>query len=123
MTEPTKLKLYVFSYIGNVVRGEFANVAICLVEISDSPDRFIAFDITRNWSRIQAFFPQADTAAVRNWCVALKDDVLQPGRTQDSLNFLESLSGTVSVSVQEKAMLTSKPPAEEMQSLVALYLD
>lgn len=122
MTDPTKFKFYVFRYLDNVVSGEFVNLAICLVEDSEHPDRFVGFKTVQDWARLKAFFPQADVENLKSWCHSLSSDIHQAKRSADLCRALEDSSGNIEVSVTSQAVLSHSEPEAEMRFLADAYL-
>jgi hypothetical protein len=122
MTDETKFKLYLFRYTGNIVSGEFVNLAVCLVEDSDYPGRFVGFEVLKDWSRLKGFFPDADVNFLKSWCHNLADDIRQAKRSADLFQTLENSSGSIDVSVESRAVLSHKQPEAEMKFLTDSYL-
>jgi hypothetical protein len=122
MSEATKFKLYVFRYSDNVISGESANLAICLVEDSDHPDRFVGFEIIKDWSRVKGFFPNADVEFLKSWCHDLANQLNQAKGSADLFSTLENCSGNIAVSVDSQALLSHKRPNVEMKFLTHSYL-
>jgi len=122
MTDEIKFKLYVFRYSGNIVSGEFVTLAICLVEDSDHPDRFVGFEAMKNWSRLKGFFPKADVEFLKSWCRNLADEIRKAKRSVELFQTLENSSGSIDVSVELRAVLSHKQPEAEMKFLTNSYL-
>ena len=123
MTERRNYILMVFRYIENIVREEFVNLAVCLVEDRDAADSFAGFVPTQNWERIQAFFPQADISFLREWCAATLHYV--ESHADPNKVLIEKLSvidGNISVVVHKRGMQTANSPTDEMHELTKMYL-
>ena len=122
MTEPSKFTFYVFRYIDNIVSGEFVNLAICLVEDSDRPDRFIGFEVMQDWDRLKSFFPRADVGNLKSWCHNLSNDLRQTKQSSDLIRTLENSSVNIEVFVESQAVLSHKQPETELRLLADTYL-
>src|SRR5258706_13404085 len=107
MTEPSKFTLYVFRYVDNVVNGEFVNLALALVEVSDSLDRFVGFEVMQNWARLKAFFPNADVGNIKSWCNNLSNDIQRPNDSAELFVTLENASTNIELTVESHAVLSN----------------
>jgi hypothetical protein len=122
MTEPSKFTLYLFRYVDNVVSGEFVNLAIALVENSDSLDRFVGFKVMKDWARLKQFFPRADVDNLRSWCNNLSNEIKRAECSADLLATLENASTNIDLKVESHAVLSHKATEAELTSLATSYL-
>ena len=118
--EPNKFKLYIFRYVDNVLRGESVNLAICLVEDSEHPPRFMGFETIQDWARVQSVFPMADIESLKSWCGGTARDLQQSNSLLELLSELENLS--TNITVHSQPLTSDKSPDVEMRVQAALHL-
>jgi Protein of unknown function (DUF3037) len=122
MPELRRFKLYIVRYVGSVINQEFVNIGVCLAEYSDGPQRFVGFKSLANWDRLQAFFPHAEVAFLKEWCAALRRQLDDRESRDVALEKLEASDSAISVFIETKAVLTREDPEVEMRTLVNMYL-
>jgi hypothetical protein len=116
------LKLYIFRYVQNVVSGEFANIAVCLVEDSPDPKRFICFETTNDWVALHRFFPDADIEFLRNWCRGVAAEIRATKTPEQLLSVLENLSTNIDVVVSRYQLTKDQGFEHEIRALISSYL-
>jgi len=121
--EPRKFWLYIIRYVGNVVRGEFVNMAVCLAEDGDGHDRFVGFECLKNWDRLQGFFPSADSVFLRGWCLEVGKELRSLERRDSALRQLSSEDTNISVFAETKAVETNSDPLQELHAVAQMYLE
>ena len=71
MASLRKCEFYVLRYLPDVVKGEFVNVGVVLLENSEGESAFSDMRLTRDWRRAQCFDPDIDIGLLQ----AFEDDL------------------------------------------------
>lgn len=122
MSEPRKFKLYVLRYIDDLIRQEFVNIGVCLVEYRDDPIKFVGARFLRDWGRLQAFFPRADVNFLRDWCAQVGRQLALEQAGNYAGDILDSLDSTISIFVEPKSIQTTADPSRELDTVASMYL-
>ncbi|HEY6249052.1 MAG TPA: DUF3037 domain-containing protein [Candidatus Angelobacter sp.] len=107
-------RFFVLRYVPDAVKNEFVNIGVVLLPPKGQPElRF-----TRDWSRVQALDPQADTELLE----AFRDELTGHGGEEWLLRRIEDSFSNVFQASESRACLTSSP-SQEADELARMYLD
>ena len=116
-----ELEIFLVRYVDKP-NGKFMNIAICMSEISDGPNRFLACKCTDGWEKLETLFPNADIALHKDWCEALQEDFCTPDKNRSVQERLEDCSSNIDVSTSRRSLNATDEPREEMRKLVRVHL-
>ncbi len=124
-------ELFLVRYVPDVVKGEFVNIGLALLE--EGNDGFTGVRFTRDWRRVRCVDPEADVELLESYEDELRR--LLESRAPEIINYRgsmsrrewlldqmrQSLSGALEVTSM-RAVLTESPPAE-LGKLAQTYLE
>ena len=122
MPELRRYKLYIVRYVDSPTHQEFVNIAVCLAEDSNAPQRFVGFESLSNWDRLQSFFPHADVAFLREWCEEVRGELNNHEKRDSVLQNLETMDSAISVFTETKAVETRADPHQALNTVANGYL-
>lgn len=64
MTDLRKCEFYVLRYVPDVVKGEFVNVGVVLLEAGEGETAFSDVRLTRDWRRVRCLDPDVDVTLI-----------------------------------------------------------
>jgi len=131
MTAFKQCEFFLLRYVPDVVKGEFVNVGVALLEQGD--DGFTDVRFTRDWRRVRCLDPEADIELLESYEAELRR--LLQSRLPEIINYRgpmsrrawllalmqESFAGTLEMAPLN-AILTESPQAE-IGKLAQLYLE
>ncbi|HLJ26946.1 MAG TPA: DUF3037 domain-containing protein [Candidatus Angelobacter sp.] len=107
-------KFFLLRYVPDAIRNEFVNIGLVLLSPHDPPELRFA----RNWSRVQALDPQADTELLD----AFRDELSQEGNQELIFTRIADSFSNILQASESKACLTAVP-AQEADELARIYLE
>jgi len=107
-------KFFLLRYVPDAVKNEFVNIGLVLLPPQAPPELRFA----RNWSRVQALDPQADTELLD----AFRDELSRESDKEMLLGKMEDSFSNALQTSEYKACLTAAP-AQEADELARIYLD
>jgi len=131
MTDFRQCEFFLLRYVPDVVKGEFVNVGVALLEQGD--DGFTDVRFTRDWHRVRCLDPEADIELLESYEAELRR--LLQSRLPEIINYRgptsrrawllalmqESFAGTLEMAPMS-AILTESPQAE-IGKLAQMYLE
>jgi Protein of unknown function (DUF3037) len=124
MGEPRQLEFFLLRYVPNVVKEEFVNIGLVLLEPVSREDGNYFADVrfTRSWRGVRCLDPQADVEML----MALEQDIR--GRLADRSDraaLLKMMEDSFSNAIQLAPMRSyvAEDPALEMETLASIYLE
>ena len=109
------VKVFLMSYLPHALKDERVNIAVLVIG-----DGFADMRVARDWNRVLAVDPEADTDLLTALTRDIRDKVRSGQREEILFTMQDSWSNTVQLSVG-KGCLTSDP-ASEIESLASEYL-
>jgi DUF3037 family protein len=131
MASYKQCEFFLLRYVPDVVKGEFVNVGVALLEQGD--DGFADVRFTRDWRRVRCLDPEADIELLESYETELRR--LLQSRQREIINYRgpmsrrdwllaqvqESFSGALDLAPMT-AVLTESPQAE-LGKIAQLYLE
>jgi hypothetical protein len=122
MAEKRQLEFFLLRYVPDVVKDEFVNIGVVMVEPAPDGKGFVDARFARDWKRVQRLDPGADLEMlealerdIRSSLTDVKDREALIKRIQDSFSNLVQISPTKGILAEE--------PALEIETLASLYLE
>lgn len=131
MADLKKCEFFLLRYVPDVVKGEFVNIGVALLEEGD--DGFTGVRFTRDWRRVRCLDPEAEVELLQSF----EDDLQRvlESRLPETINYRDamsrrawllgemhqSFSGALEVAPM-KAVFTESPRAE-LGKLAQVYLE
>jgi hypothetical protein len=133
MADLKQCEFYLLRYVPDVVKDEFVNLGVVLLETSDGDSAFTDVRFTRDWRRVRCLDPEADVELLESFEGELRR--LLQSRAHEAINYRPAMSrrdwllhliedsfSNVLQLTPGKAVLTESPP-EELGKLVQMYLE
>src|SRR5215471_18773412 len=114
MSQTQACTFFLLRYVPDAIKNEFVNIGLVLLPPQAQPE--IRFD--KNWSRLLALYPHADTDLLDGF----RNELSDPGNRESLLARMDESFSNVLQASGFKACLTSSP-AEEADKLAKLYLE
>jgi hypothetical protein len=122
MSGRRQLEFFLLRYVPDVVKDEFVNIGLVMVEPGANGSGFAEVRFTRDWRRVQCLDPQADVdmlaaleREIRGQLVTTKDRAALLRRLEDSFSNVIQLSPV-------KGCLAEDPVAE-IEAMASMYLE
>jgi hypothetical protein len=110
------VKIFVVSYVPQILRDRSANIAVVMVGEGFADVRF-----ARDWQGVLALDPEADTELLTELAREIRDKLRVPDQGEEMLRQMEdSWSNSIQISAG-KGCLT-KDPTAEIETLASQYL-
>jgi len=117
-----QLEFFLLRYVPDVVKDEFVNIGVMMLEPGGNGEGFADVRFTRDWRRVRCLDPQADVemlealeSEIRGQLQETHDRGMLMRRIEDSFSNVIQLSSA-------KGCL-AEDPAKEMTSLASIYLE
>src|SRR5579862_5232196 len=122
MTEHRQFEFYLIRYIPEPLRGEFINIGIILNEF-ESPAGNAVIRVTRNWSRLLCFDPEADVETLELLEADINSKFAQGRETIDALLYIlkDHLSNALQIS--ERNVALGADLNAEADRLMTIYVE
>lgn len=133
MADVKQCELYVVRYVPNVVKGEFVNIGVVLLETGGDPGGFTGVRFTRDWRRLRCMHADADvellealeeelSAKLQSWAPeVIHYKGAMPRREWLLREMEQSFSGALQLAAMN-AVRTESPQAE-MGVLSRIYVE
>jgi hypothetical protein len=113
-----QLEFYLLRYVPNIVRGEFVNVGLIMMEAD--AEGFAEVRFTQDWRAAERFDPQIDIEMLQATERHIRENVQDPGRRMPFLRKMEdSFSNLIQLS--PKSIYSTEEPAKEIEALASFY--
>lgn len=114
METKQQCRFFLLRYVPDAIKNEFVNIGLVLLPPKGRPELRFA----RDWSRVQALDPQADTELLE----AFRNQLNGEGDQEWILKRIEDSFSNVLQASEARGCLTSSP-AEEADQLARMYLE
>jgi|HubBroStandDraft_5_1064220.scaffolds.fasta_scaffold79626_1 hypothetical protein len=114
--------IFVVRYADNVLNDQSMTIAICMSEISEKDNRFLACECTKSWGKLGGIFPEADVDLLKRWCESVRREFCSQVTNRMIEERLEGCSSNIDVSISRKTLDARSEPATEMEKLILEHL-
>lgn len=121
MADLKRLEFYVIRYVPYVVRGEFVNFGMLLLEPQANGFGFADVAMTSDWRRARCFDPQVDIEVLQGVEAYIR---LQLRNSQDVGVLLHKLEDSFAnlIQLSPKEVCLAEDPAREIKTLCSIYV-
>ncbi|PYX90520.1 MAG: DUF3037 domain-containing protein [Acidobacteria bacterium] len=117
MADRQKLDFLILRYVPDAVKGEFVNIGVLLLG-----DGFADVRLTTDWRRVRCLDPDVDLEMLETFAREIRSQLQNSVDRESALKRLtDSFSGVIQVS--GPAACLGAEPAEEIETLVRMYLE
>lgn len=121
MAEKRKLEFFLLRYVPDVVKGEFVNIGLAMIEIASERPGYADARFTQDWRRVLCLDPDADIETLRALEAEIRQRVVELHNCESVMRSLhDSLSNVIQLS-DSKGVLT-EDPEHEFEKMVSTYL-
>lgn len=122
MPDLKQLEFFLLRYVPDVVKDEFVNIGVVMLESAKNGAGFADVCFTRDWRRVRCLDPEADIEMLE----ALERDFrgqLRETRGREALlrKLEDSFSNVIQLSATKGCL--AEDPAKEMEALASMYLE
>lgn len=122
MAERRQLEFFLLRYVPDVVKEEFVNFGLAMIEDPTNGAGFADVRFTRDWRRVLCLDPQADLEMLQATEREIRKLVIEVKSTKEIMETLnKSFSNLVQLS-EAKGCLTDDP-SMEIEKMARMYLD
>jgi Protein of unknown function (DUF3037) len=120
--EHRHIEVFVLSYVSQVVAGNKYNVGLLALERRDERRRFLGARFIADATGLLAIDPNADVDMLRGFFREIEHRLRELEDADSYLNMmLDSFSNTIQIS-DEKTVVISGDPQDEIDKLAAIYV-
>lgn len=122
MSDKRQLEFFLLRYVPDVVKGEFVNIGVVMLEPEMNGSGFADVRFTKDWRRVLCLDPEADVEVLRALEQEVRRQVQEAGDRKALLkNFQDSFANLIQVS--PTAACLAEEPAHEIENIAKLYLE
>jgi hypothetical protein len=122
MADLKQLEFYMLRYVPYVVKGEFVNIGVLLLELVPNGFGFADVRMTSDWRRVRCLDPQVDIEVLQDLEGYIRVQLQNsPDVGLLLLKLEDSFANLIQFSVRQVCLATD--PALELQTLASLYLN
>ena len=106
----------------DVVKGEFVNFGLAMIETSSSGGSFADVRFTRDWRRVLCFDPQADIEILQALEADIRKRVIEVRNCEEIMRVLND-SFSNAIQFTEATGCLSDDPTKEIEEMAKIYLE